>query len=207
MSGAGNSELTRLSHCSQGCSRRFRDVNKHVYLSGEWEALEFPGGPVVRSGLSLLRAWVQSLITGLRSHKLHSETKINASVLLGVAGEVLPADIRAELLEGEKETLRQWAERRSCMAGLVWGWKGRLCSENGERWKYLMLECWQEGWARNLERWVRWGWRAWGSGGSKLTKQQSQQQQPGEEEVCKHRSDFCKHDVTAVVNILIIILF
>ena len=76
---------------------------------------------MVRSGLSLLRALVQSLITGLRSHKLHSETKINASVLLGVAGEVLPADIRAELLEGEKETLRQWAERRSCMAGLVWG--------------------------------------------------------------------------------------
>lgn len=49
------------------------------------------------------------------------------------------------------------------------------------------------------------GVKGMGCGGSKLTKQQSQQQQPGEEEVCKHRGDFCKHDVTAVVNILIII--
>ena len=61
---------------------------------------------------SLLRARVQSLVRGLRSHKLRSETKINASVLLRDAGEVLPADIR-----GEKETLRQWAEQSSCMAG------------------------------------------------------------------------------------------
>ena len=66
---------------------------------------------------SLLRARVQSLVRGLRSHKLRSETKRNASVLLRDAGEVLPADIRAELLRGEKETLRQWAERRSCVAG------------------------------------------------------------------------------------------
>ena len=71
---------------------------------------------------SLLRAWVQSLVRGLRSHKLRGETKINASVLLGDAGEVLPADIRAELLEGEKQTLRQWAERRSCVAGQPNGW-------------------------------------------------------------------------------------
>ena len=66
---------------------------------------------------SLLRARVRSLVRGLRSHKLRSETKINASVLLRDAGEVLPADIRAELLRGEKETLRQWAEQSSCMAG------------------------------------------------------------------------------------------
>ena len=71
---------------------------------------------------SLLRAWVQSLVRGLRSHKLRSETRIHASMLLRDAGEVLPADIRAELLGGEKQTLKQWAERRSCVAGQLTSW-------------------------------------------------------------------------------------
>ena len=37
---------------------------------------EFPGGPVVRTvALSLPRAWVQSLVGELKSHKLHDTAK------------------------------------------------------------------------------------------------------------------------------------
>ena len=36
---------------------------------------EFPDSPVVKTLLSLQRAWVQSLVKKLRSHKLHSTAK------------------------------------------------------------------------------------------------------------------------------------
>ena len=36
---------------------------------------EFPGGPVVRTLLSLLRVWVPPLVRELRSHKSHDKEK------------------------------------------------------------------------------------------------------------------------------------
>ena len=63
----GNGEGERISMATTGhhvgVEHKFRPRSKMIER-------DFPGGPVVGTLLSLLRAWVQSLVGGLRSHKL-----------------------------------------------------------------------------------------------------------------------------------------
>ena len=53
-------------------------VNTGVHVSFKISVLgEFPGSPVVRTALSLPKAWAQSLVGELRSHEPHGVTKKN----------------------------------------------------------------------------------------------------------------------------------
>lgn len=115
-------------------SRRFRDVNKHIYSVRRGEAPEFLVaqwlGHCWGSGFNLL---------GLRSHK-RSETKRNASVLLRDAGSVASwhqgwaaagwerdteAMGRAKILRGQGSPM---AERLSMGSQGLGEWGGGECT-------------------------------------------------------------------------------
>ena len=57
------------------------DTTKHTHthlalkIKNLYTLWEFPGGPVVRTLLSLLRVWVPPLVRELRSHKSHGKEK------------------------------------------------------------------------------------------------------------------------------------